>query len=115
MVLRYFAIRAIDTSVGIEWSLTQFIALVFFAAPLKALADLFFAPKPAAPSLPEPKPEKRSAPGFSLFGWLRSTKQVQEQNGNEESDETQSLVTPSMQLAGSYRYFFDYLVWNVLT
>ncbi|KAK8018441.1 hypothetical protein PG991_007631 [Apiospora marii] len=99
VVLRYFAIRAIDTSVGIEWSLTQFIALVFFAAPLKALADLLFTPKPAAPSLSEPKPEKHSTPGFSLFGWLRSTKQVQEQNVNEESDETQSLVTPSMQLA----------------
>ncbi|KAK8131208.1 hypothetical protein PG984_007646 [Apiospora sp. TS-2023a] len=99
VVLRYFAIRAIDTSVGIEWSLTQFIALVFFAAPLKALADWLFTRKPATPSLSEPKPEKPSAPRLSLFGWLRSTKQVEEQNGHEENDETQSLITPSMQLA----------------
>ncbi|KAK8044331.1 hypothetical protein PG993_004355 [Apiospora rasikravindrae] len=99
VVLRYFSIRAIDRSIGIEWSLTQFIALVFFAAPLKALADWLFTRKPTVPSVPKPKLQKPT-PRSSWWGWIRSTKRAHDQDGNVESGETQSLVTPAMQLAG---------------
>ncbi|KAK8070071.1 hypothetical protein PG994_006687 [Apiospora phragmitis] len=81
VVLRYFAIRGIDTSVEIEWSLTQFA--------LHAKTDSIAIAEPREPTLPR----------SSFWGWIRSTKRVQEQDNNVENGETESLITPSMQLA----------------
>ncbi|KAK8117152.1 uncharacterized protein PG998_005433 [Apiospora kogelbergensis] len=60
VVLRYFSIRAIDTSIGMEWSLTH-------------------------------------RPKLSVFNWIRSTKKAQgpEQDDDEDSNETQPMITPA--------------------
>ncbi|KAK7976799.1 pectate lyase superfamily protein-domain-containing protein [Apiospora arundinis] len=104
VTLRYFSIRAIDSSISMEWSLTQLIALVFFAAPLKGIADYLFAYKSKATSpaiAAAPQPRKPTVPRFSLFKWLRSTKKVQEPeqpqqlDDDEEGNETQPMITPA--------------------
>lgn len=127
VTIRCADIRKLNPGLDTEWSLTQILALVVFAAPLKALADFFCSVVTNRPARPRVRFVRPTLPNFSVFDWMRTSRKAESKGKdpqepqygrrNEQEDEreqedqdpieddasdiTQLLVTPATSFPGN--------------
>lgn len=99
VTIRYADVRRVDPRLNTEWSLTQILALVIFAAPLKALADFACHVVMSRAARPRVRFARPALPKFSVFDWMRTSRKAeskgkdpegpQDASRNEQEDEGQ--------------------------